>query len=231
MRGTWRNRYMLLPYYFTIFRLTLLWLLIRLHSTYFLLLANRCSIFGSRNRPPSASLPYLNNTQQRWPRSECNSKNAHRWIFQSIILSFFYHTQATIFLCPPPCPPIYYNAQSTPFTYHSTASWVQQQWLAGTNGGQVEEQNVGHDKVNRNGGRIGEAHVIGDGVNVFRGHRHQFGPGLELGQSDDTVSNLKWEGEKRTIEVQWHFNYRGNGSISWCSSFLFYSSVIFVSTL
>lgn len=66
-------------------------------------------------------------------------------------------------------------------TYHSTASRVQQQGLAGTNGSQVEEENVGHHEVDRNGRSVREGHVIRNRVDIFRGHRHQLSPGLELG--------------------------------------------------
>lgn len=68
---------------------------------------------------------------------------------------------------------------------------MQEQRLSGTDARQVEEQDVGHSEIDGHRGSIGEGHVVRDGVDVFRGHRHQFGPGLELWQSDDTVAHLK----------------------------------------
>lgn len=58
--------------------------------------------------------------------------------------------------------------------------------------GQVEDQRIGHRVAEGHCGRIVEAHGVRNFVHVLGGHGHQFGPCLELGQSDHAVADGKF---------------------------------------
>lgn len=89
--------------------------------------------------------------------------------------------------------------ESDQMTHHSTAGRVQQERFAGSDWGQVEQQDVGDHIVDGHRRSFGVGHVLRNVVDVFGGHGHQFGPGLEFGQSDNAIANL----EERIIKSRY----------------------------
>lgn len=77
------------------------------------------------------------------------------------------------------------------WTYHSATDRVDEDGFTLGQAGEFEQQDVGDGVVHGDGRRVQMGHVLGQFVDVFGGHGHQFGPGAVLRERHYLITNLE----------------------------------------
>lgn len=76
-------------------------------------------------------------------------------------------------------------------TYHTTSCWVNQHWHPLSQVGDLKQHHIGGHKVQREGSSLGKRHLVRHLVDKIHRCANNFGPGIVIHKSHNSVSYLR----------------------------------------